>query len=372
MSTASSRSSIRCRPSRHIRLGFLALTDAAPLIVAHEHHIFSRYGLSVELQREIGWATLREKIIYGELDAAPAPAPMLWSMQLGLGCKACDVLTAHVLSLQGNALTLSESLWQAGVRDAAGLRDHLRVRSSRSPITLGVVFTFSSHYLLLREWLGMGGADLPGAVRLVVVPPDQMCRHLAAGTIDGFYAGEPWNTAAVRAGIGWCPITSAVQQPGHVEKVLAVTSRFAETYPEQHAALVAALLEAGAWCDEPQNREPLAELLAQPRYLNLPIDVVAPALTGRFESGHGRIENTPLFHRFHQGDANVPHRPQAEALQRALAGAGLLPAAAGDDARLPRRLFREDLHRRFLELPLHANTKMSDLHGLVASADHSG
>ena len=95
---------------RALRLGFIALTDAAPLIVAQELGLFSRFGVRVELRREIGWATIREKIIYGELDAAHAPAPMLWSTQLGLGCPACDVLTAQILNVHGNAITLSRAL----------------------------------------------------------------------------------------------------------------------------------------------------------------------------------------------------------------------------------------------------------------------
>src|SRR3954464_14580598 len=111
---------------RPLRIGFLALTDAAPFVVARELGFFARHQLHVELRREIGWATIREKIIYGELDAAHAPAPMLWSAQLGLGCPPCDVLTALVLGLNGNALTLSTALWNAGVRDGASLRTHAR------------------------------------------------------------------------------------------------------------------------------------------------------------------------------------------------------------------------------------------------------
>ncbi|MES2697054.1 MAG: ABC transporter substrate-binding protein [Verrucomicrobiota bacterium] len=208
-----------------MRVGFLALTDAAPLAVAQELGIFARHGLRVELCREIGWATIREKIIYGELDAAQAPAPMLWSTQLGIGCRACDVLTAFVLNLHGNALTLSRALWEAGVRDGTSLREHARTRPAQSPLTFGAVFTFSSHHLLLRDWLRAAGLDPERDVRIVVVPPAQMFRNLAAGTIDGFCSGEPWNSVAVREGAGWCPTWSAAQQPGHVEKVLMVTAR---------------------------------------------------------------------------------------------------------------------------------------------------
>ncbi|MBL9198867.1 MAG: ABC transporter substrate-binding protein [Opitutaceae bacterium] len=339
--------------SRPLRLGWVSLTDAAPLVAAQEQGFFARHGLHVELRREIGWATIRDKVIYGELDAAPAPAPMLWSVQLGLGCPPCDALTALVLSLNGNAITLSRALWEAGVRDGASLRDYARTRRARQPLTFGVVFPFSSHHLLLSEWLRSAGLDPANDVRIVVVPPAQMFRNLAAHTIDGFCAGEPWNTLAVREGAGWCPAWSAALRPGHVEKVLLVTQRFAETRATEHAAIVRALAEAALWCDEPHHRERLAEVLAAAPYLNLPASVIAPALLGRFDCGHGRIEAVPDFHVFHRGEAGVPAVDKARALQRALGAAGLLPPAAAKDADLPRRLFREDLHREIISANLH-------------------
>jgi ABC-type nitrate/sulfonate/bicarbonate transport system substrate-binding protein len=330
--------------ARPLRIGFLPLTDAAPLIVAQRHGFFAKHGLQVELHREVGWATIREKIIYGELDAAQAPAPMLWATHLGFGCAPCPVLTALVLNLHGNALTLSRSLWDAGVRDAASMREIIRTRPAHQLLTFGVVFLFSSHHLLLRDWLRGAGLDPDRDVRIVVVPPAQMFRNLAAGTIDGYCAGEPWNTLAVREGAGWCPAWSAAQQPGHVEKVLMVTQHFVQKRPSEHAALVAALVEACAWCDEPQHRESLAQLLAEADYLNLAARVIAPALTGRFDCGNGHIESTPDFHIFHRGDANVPAAAKAAELQSALIGAGLL-AAAATHPELPQHLFREDLYR---------------------------
>ncbi len=350
VSTFSPASGPRPRP---LRVGFLSLTDAAPFAVAEELGCFARHGLRVELKREIGWATIREKIIYGELDAAQAPAPMLWSTQLGLGCRPCEVLTAFVVNLHGNAITLSRALWDCGVRDAATLRDHARSLPPHTTLTLGAVFPFSSHHLLLRDWLSAAGIDPERDVRIVVVPPAQMFRNLAAGTIHGFCAGEPWNSVAVREGAGWCPAWSAGLQPGHVEKVLMVTRHFAETRPAEHASLVLALADAAAWCDEPQNRERLAELLAGARYLNLPARVIAPSLTGRFDCGNGRIESVPDFHVFHRGAASVPAVAKATALQSDLVTAGLLPASASPE--LPRILFREDLHHEILSSLPHAN-----------------
>jgi ABC-type nitrate/sulfonate/bicarbonate transport system substrate-binding protein len=328
---------------RPLRLGFVPLTDAAPLIVAQEHGLFVRHGLSVQLSREVGWATIREKIIYGELDAAHAPAPMLWGTRLGLGCPPSEVLTALVLSRHGNAITLSPRLRPAEVRDAASFQALIRSRHGENRFTFGAVFPFSSHYLLLRRWLAAAGVDPARDVRIVIIPPAQMFRNLAAGTIDGYCVGEPWNSLAVREEAGWCPAWSAGEAPGHLEKVLMVTRRFAEKRAAEHEAIVAALVEACAWCDEPSHREALATLLAGPRYLNLPVRVIAPALLGRFSCGHGRTETIPDFHVFHRGNANVPALAHALALQRDLADAGLLERPPAD---LPALVFREDLYRR--------------------------
>jgi len=235
------------------------------------------------------------------------------------------------------------------VRDGATLRAHARTQHTRHSLTFGVAFRFSSHHLLLLEWMRAAGLEPERDVRIVVVPPAQMFRNLAAGTIDGYCAGEPWNTLAVREGAGWCPTWSAAQSPGHVEEVLMVTRRFAETRGAEHAALIAALVEACTWCDEPPNREPLAQLLSDPRYLNLSVRVISPALLGRFACGHDRVESVPDFHVFHRGDANVPSATKAAALQRALGAVGLLSPAAAANSELLGQLFREDLYRDVIQ-----------------------
>jgi len=330
-----------------LRLGFLALTDAAPLIVAEHHGIFARHGLKVALQREVGWATICEKIIYGELDAAPAPAPMLWSAQLGIGGASGDVLTAFVFNRNGNALTLSNRLYEAGITDPVTLRAEARRRRGESRITLGVVHPFSSHHLHVHQWLLAAGIDPQTQVRMAVVPPAQMFRNLEVGTIDGYCAGEPWNSIAVRANAGWCPMWSAAHDPQHIEKVLMVTERFATHRAAEHSALIAALAEAAAWCDKVENREELATILGAAKYLNLPTRVITPALLGQFDCGHGRIENISDFVIFHRGEANVPALDKAQSLQSQLIAAGML--SSGIDAQLPARLFREDLYREALK-----------------------
>jgi ABC-type nitrate/sulfonate/bicarbonate transport system substrate-binding protein len=347
---------------RVLRLGFLALTDAAPLVAAQELGLFARHGLNVRLCREVGWATIRDKVIYGELDAAPAPAAMLWAAQLGLGCAPADVCTGLVLNLHGNAITVSNRLWAAGVRDAATLRAEALGRRGENKLTFGIVFPFSSHHLLLRQWLQAARLDPARDVRIAVVPPAQMSRNLAAGTLDGYCAGEPWNTLAVQQGEGWCPAWSARLSPGHVEKVLMVRTAFAQRRAAEHGALIAALAAAAAWCDEPHHRDRLAQMLASSDHLNLPAAVIAPTLLGRFDCGHGRVESVPDFHVFSRGDAGDPTPARATALQSELVAAGLVPRAPAHPA-LPRRLFREDLYREAtVNLDPHAHHQPK-LHG---------
>jgi ABC-type nitrate/sulfonate/bicarbonate transport system substrate-binding protein len=346
------------------RVGFLALTDAAPLIVAQHHGFFARAGLRVQLEREVGWATIREKILYGELDAAQAPAPMLWSAQLGLGCGPHPVLTGFVFNLHGNAFTLSNALYAEGVRDAATFRAVAKSRRGESRLTLGVVFPFSSHHLHLRQWLERAGIQPDHDVRIAIVPPAQMFRNLQAGTIDGYWAGEPWNSIAVRAGIGWCPTWSAAQAPGHMEKVLMVSERLAETRAAEHNALIAALAAAAEWCDQPDHTAELAELLGSAPYLNLPARAITPALTGHFDCGNDRVETIPDFLVHHRHGANLPSVEKAKLLQHELCRAGLLPANV--DPELPRRLFREDLYRNAVNSDQpHETISSSILRGIL-------
>lgn len=329
--------------SRHLRIGFLALNDAAPLIVAQEHGFFAKYGLPVQLSREVGWATVRDKIIYGELQAAHALAAMLVSTKLGLGCQPCDCLTACVLSSQGNAITLSERLWSEGVRDAATLRDAVvRSRHDR-PLVFGVVFHHSTHHLHLCDWLRAAGINPRRDVRIVVVPPPQVFRNLVAGTIDGYCVGEPWNSVAVREKAGWCAALSRDLAPGHPEKVLMVRHDFAAHRAEEHLALVAAITEAAALCDQPEFRPELVRLLARREYLNIPERTVAAGLVGPFDSGHGSHADAAGFVSFSHGGASDPVPAKIEWVIEGFRRNALIPPDMTIPRHLSRDVFRTDL-----------------------------
>ena len=192
-----------------LRVGFVPLTDCAPIVVAHELGLFQKHGVRVVLSRELGWASIRDKIIHGELDAAHAVAGMPVAATLGLGSIRCDCVAALVLNLHGNAITLSNELWDRGVRDGASLAEQIRRLRGQKNFTFGVVYPFSSHNFLLRAWLASFGIRPERDVRIVVVPPPQMTVNLKGGHPDGFCVGEPWNSLAVQSGAGWCAAVSA-------------------------------------------------------------------------------------------------------------------------------------------------------------------
>ncbi|TAL05073.1 MAG: nitrate ABC transporter ATP-binding protein, partial [Verrucomicrobia bacterium] len=274
--------------NRALRLGFVPLTDCAPLALAQELGLFKQYGLRVTLCRELGWAAVRDKIITGELDAAQAVCGMPVAATLGLGSAECECVTGLVLNAHGNAITLSTELWERGVRDGATLRDFIQRNRRERTLTFGVVFPVASHNFLLRGWLAAAGIDPDQDVRIVVVPPPQMPSAVKAGHIDGFCVGEPWNTVAIESRTGWCVATTAELAPGHPEKVLAVRRDFAELCGAEHEALIAALLDAGEFCSKPENRDAVISVLARREFVGCDADTLRPALSGEFNFGHGQ------------------------------------------------------------------------------------
>ena len=330
-----------------IRIGFVGLTDCAPLVMARELGLFERHGLDVELSRELGWATVRAKVTHGELDAAHAPAGMLVAAVAGLGGVSAECLTGIVLNLHGNAITLSQRLWNAGVRDGGTLRDFVRRR--RRPVTFGTVYQWSSHSVLLRLWLKRNGLDIESDARVVVVPPSQMVTHLRAGHLDGFCAGEPWNSQAVMSRAGWVVARSAELAPLHPEKVLMVRGDFAERHDDQHAALIAAILESARFCDDPANRGTVAETLARPGCVGADAAAIQQSMRGVYDFGNGRIEPCQGFNIFARENASEPDERKAVWVAQSLVSSGLATAAEVPLERCV-KAFRPDIFARGLAL----------------------
>ncbi len=338
-------------PRRTVRLGFVALSDCAPIVMAHELGLFAKYGVNVELRREVGWATIRDKIIYGELEAAHAPAGLVVAASCGLGSIQRECLTGLVISLNGNAITLSQSLWKQGVRDGKTFREQV-VRGERL-YTLAVVHPYSAHSILLRNWLRQHRIDPERDVQIVVVPPAQVHANLKAGHLDGYCVGEPWNSLAVLSKLGWCVSTSEELASRHPEKVLMVRKDFAETAEHEHLAVIAALLEACEFCQQVENRERLLEMLAQPQYVGAPIQALRMGMAGTFDYGNGRVEKHSSFHIFAGEDVNAPTLDKAEWVVRNLITAGIAKDPSLVPVERASEWFRTDIFAQASQLTSH-------------------
>ena len=324
---------------RILRVGYVPLCDCAPLVMAQELGLFEKYGLHVHLSREAGWATVRDKIIYGELDAAHALAPMVIAATLGLGSAACECVTGLVLGVNGNAITLSQTVWDADAPDGATLRRFAEAPGRR--LVFGIPFLYSSHHFLLRAWLRERGL-VPGRnVLFVVVPPPQMAANLQAGHLDGFCVGEPWNSVAAEGRLGWRAATSQQIAPGHPEKVLMVRREFADARAEEHSRLIAALYEACNFCVDPRNRERVIETLGESQYVNAPAAALRQGCEFTLADQEGM---EPL-------EAHEPSADKAAWVIDHLAESGLLAARPGNS-----NVFRADLFQTGIQHCLRNET----------------
>lgn len=343
-----------------VSVGYLRLADSAPLILARESGLFTRYGLDVELVREVTWANLRDKLVVGKLDAAQMLAPLPMMTSYGAGGMRANMLTGLSMSLSGNAITLSGGLWERmngslgsvsgdtviePMETARGLAAVLK-GSPGGLITLATVHAFSMHTFLLRLWLQAGGIDPDRDVRIIVLPPEQMCDSLARGIIDGFCVGEPWNTVAVQQGIGVVAAAGYHIWNNAPEKVLSVMESWHNQHPATHLRLRLAIMEASLQLRNPEHRARVAELLSQPDYLDMPVKALLPALSGEFVfSKNASPVAIPDFHVFSRYQAGFPWRSHAEWMIRQSSSL-LGKAISSDDCRsLVQQCYRPDLYR---------------------------
>ena len=320
-----------------VRIGMVPLTDCAPLAIAHLQGRFRRCGIEVELSLEPSWANIRDKVIYGALDAAHMLHALPLAIHLGLGCRATPMLVPMVLNQNGNAITVSAGLAEAmgGEPSAAALKRVIDFRRSigAAPLTFAATFPWSSHNYLLRYWLASAGIDPDRDLEIAVVPPPMMAQNLAARHVDGFCAGEPWNQLAVSRGHGRIAALSRDIRRSHPEKVLGVTRAWAERHPNTLRALVAAILGAARWLDEPANRATAAELMVSHGYVEAPVEVVADGLL----NGADRMV-------FHRGAANFPWLSHAELTLAQMRRWGQIDAEV-PLAETAAQVFRPDVYR---------------------------
>ncbi|ASY60143.1 Nitrate ABC transporter, nitrate-binding protein (plasmid) [Sinorhizobium sp. CCBAU 05631] len=311
---------------RTVRAGFIPLVDAAVLIAAAEFGFAQKQGITLDLVKDVSWANMRDRLAFRQFDVAHMLSPMPVAAMLGLGSNPSPTITPFSLGRGGNAITLSTRLYaemrREGELDASDnalanaqalaaviRRDRA---AGRPPLTLGVTYPFSSHNYEFRYWLAAGGVDPDRDVKLVVVPPPMTSDALAAGAIDGFCVGAPWNMVASERGVGRIVATKQDIWPSAPEKVIGMRPDWAEANPETVSRLLVALDAAARWCDAAENRAALAEVLSAQRYVAAPVDILRRVLAGQFTidpEGNQRVVDDYFV--FHAGSANFPRPSQA-------------------------------------------------------------
>ncbi len=304
-----------------LRAGFIPLVDASVLIAAAEFGFAAKEGLTLDLVKDVSWANVRDRLAFRQFDIAHMLSPMPVAAQLGLGSNPSPTITPFSLGRGGNAITLSITLFErmrevSGISETATALENaqalakvvslMKVEDEPLP-TFGVTYPFSSHNYEFRYWLAAGGIDPDRDVKLVVVPPPMTSDALAAGAIDGFCVGAPWNMVASERGIG--RIVAAKQDiwPSAPEKVIGMRPDWAGAHPDTVSRLVVALDAAAHWCDQPENRNHLAEALADPRYIGASADIIRHVLAGEFSlDAKGNRRVIPHYFQFHADNANYP------------------------------------------------------------------
>ncbi|MGM0450256.1 MAG: ABC transporter substrate-binding protein [Pseudomonadota bacterium] len=330
-----------------IRLGFIPLLDAAPLIMALEAGFFAEEGLDVTLHRQPSWASLRDRVGVGMLDGAQMLGPMALAINMGLGAPPCPVISPMVLSRNGNAITARRALYEQLAATGFDLSEPSEaaralarvVASSDEPVRLGIVYAWSSHYLQLLDWLASAGLSPGPGLELVTVPPPEMMTALAYGSVDLACVGEPWNSLMEYHGLGQILATGCQVWQNAPEKVLGVRRDWADANPEKLRALMRAVIRCCRWLDDPVNRELVHRILVQPGYLGSAIEPLGDRGQWLF---HPRVHQ----HFFRQS-ANFPWLSQAEWLL-----SRMRLRSQGDrvsDTPALDSIFRPDLYREVAE-----------------------
>jgi nitrate/nitrite transport system ATP-binding protein len=311
----------------NLNLGFIPLTDCAPLVVAKEKGFFAKHGLTdVNLVKEPSWNAIAEGITSGRLDAAQMVAGMPLSLSIGMGDNpSSPTVTALTLSRNGNAITLAQEFYTRGIRTLADFKSAIASDSDRV-YTLGVVNQASMHNLMLRYWLATDGIDPDRDVNLIVIPPAEMVANLKAGNIDGYCAGEPWNSQAVAEKIGFVIATDLDIWPNYLEKVLGVREDWANKYPETHLALIKALIEAGEYCDDRRHREEIVQLISPPNYLGCDPKYIRPGFLEPYDRGtEAAPQMLPTYNEFYVDKTNCPSRIEGLWILVQMARWGIVP-----------------------------------------------
>jgi nitrate/nitrite transport system substrate-binding protein len=328
-----------------IRFGMIALTDCAPIVMAHELGFFKKFGINSIVSKEASWAVIRDKLSLGENQATHMLLGMPLASTMGLaGSPVKPMVIPWLLNRNGQAITLNTKLKKAGVRTAKDLKPLAdRAKASNEPLTFAMTFPPGTHAMWIRYWLASGGINPDKDVSLITIPPAQMVANMRVDKMDGFCVGEPWNNRAIEDRIGFTAITTQQMWKDHPEKVCAFTEEFATKNPRTVKAILKALHLASVHLDDLGNRAKAAEVIARPAYINCPPAIILERLLGKYDYGDGRSEQDPNYMIFSQRDCNYPHQIYGAWWLTQLRRWGLTKGAP-DYAGITKRVIRSDIY----------------------------
>jgi len=292
---------------KEVRIGFIPLTDCASVVMAAVNKFDEKYGIKIIPSKEASWASVRDKLVNGELDATHVLYGLIYGVQLGIGGPKKDMNVLMNLNNNGQAITLSNQFKDKGATDGTGLAK--LVAKKEREYTFAQTFPTGTHAMWLYYWLAAQGINPMKDVKTITVPPPQMVANMRVGNMDGFCVGEPWNNRAIMDNIGFTAVTTQDIWTDHPEKVLGTTAEWVQRHPNTARAMVAAILDAGKWIDASLgNKQKTAETIAQKAYVNTDTEVIVARMLGRYQNGLGKSwddKNHMKF--FNDGAVNFPY-----------------------------------------------------------------
>jgi nitrate/nitrite transport system substrate-binding protein len=331
--------------TRDIRLGIIALTDCASIVMAHELGFFKKFGINSVISKEASWAVIRDKLSLGENQATHMLLGMPIASTMGLaGSPVKPMVIPWLLNRNGQAITLNNKLKAAGAKTPAQIKPLAdKARAAGEPLTFAMTFPPGTHAIWIRYWLASGGINPDRDVTLITIPPAQMVANMKVDKMDGFCVGEPWNNRAIEDGIGFTAVTTQQLWKDHPEKGCAFTEEFANKNPKTVKAVLKALHLASVELDKMENRAKFAEIIARPAYINCPPSTILERLMGKYEYGDGRVEQDPNYMIFSNRNCNYPHQIYGKWWLTQFRRWGMVKTAP-DYTGTPKRVLRADLY----------------------------
>jgi nitrate/nitrite transport system substrate-binding protein len=300
------------------KLGFIALTDSAPLIIAKVKGLFDKYGMTgVEVTKQASWGTTRDNLVLGSagggIDGAHilTPIPYLISEGIVTDGKKVPMYILARLNTNGQGISLSNDYLDLKVGvDSAPLKEVFAKRKAEGKeLKAAVTFPGGTHDLWMRYWLSAGGIDPDQDISTIVVPPPQMVANVKVGNMDAFCVGEPWPLQTVNQKIGYTALTTGQMWKDHPEKALGMRADWVDANPKAAKALLMGVMEAAMWCDMPENKQEMCEILSERAWFNVPVADIIDRSQGKFDFGNGKVEDLPdLQQKYWADSASYPFK----------------------------------------------------------------